>query len=339
MPNVSHQPLVFHYALRSDVGLVRENNEDSAYADGDFLALADGMGGHSSGEVASAVAIRTLANHLRAQPAGFTQGADRTRRILQHMSIADKKLATMGTTLVGLQHHDGQFYIGHIGDSRLYTLIEDSLTQITVDHTHVQHLVNTGRITPEQVHSHPLRAMLLKSLDDQPGGADPDLIPVDLNEGDRVLLCSDGLSDYVADEAIQAALNLPNLNEAADALVEAALVAGTRDNVTVIVADVTRQDPPLASYGGAAEQPIAISPQAADALAQADPEYVGPIEVTPDPANDPLTPTQVLPQTGRRAAHPNPAGIPYIPDGPFPVAGMLAAGAVLVVGAAVVMIL
>src|SRR5699024_11693898 len=162
----------------------------------------------------------------------------RTREILRGMSKADESLTTMGTTMTALQHEAGSFFVCHIGDSRLYTLREGVLTQVTTDHTHVQQLVETCRITREEVDTHPYRAMLLESLDDQPGGSAPDLIPLDLGAGDRVLLCSDGLSDYVPDDTIAQALHLPDRGAAADALVAAALRARTRDHVTENVADV-----------------------------------------------------------------------------------------------------
>lgn len=338
MVTFSQQPLVFQAAVRSDVGLVRENNEDSAYAHPNLLALADGMGGHACGEVASSVAIHTFAHCNNHTPYDFLQTADHARRILQRMSLADRELATMGTTMVAIHHHEGSFRVSHIGDSRLYTFHDGTLNQITTDHTHVQHLINTGRITTEQAQTHPLRAMLLKSLDDQPGGADPDVINLELSNGDRVLLCSDGLTDYVADEVIVNALRIPDREKAADALVESAKKAGTRDNVSVIVADITRADTPPAQYAGAAQHPITLSPQAAQALQDVDPHYGGPITVTPEPQDDELTPTQVIPQINQ-ASRFTPGGMPYVSENPFPVAPMLAGTAVLVVSTAIFMIL
>lgn len=270
--------LRFRYAVRSDVGIVRENNEDSAYASEDFLVLADGMGGHASGEVASAVAVHTYATHTGPSAQEYEKAATTTRKILRAMSKADETLLTMGTTVVALAASESGFLVSHIGDSRIYLQRGGELTQITTDHTHVQHLVETGRITREEVSTHPYRAMLLKSLDDQPGGAAPDTIPLELRSSDRVLLCSDGLSDYVSEYVIAEILLLPDLDEAADELIQAALRSGTRDNITVIVADVTDDAPSQAgagepAYAGAAAEPLRVSDPAQSALYAADPEF------------------------------------------------------------------
>ena len=328
MPHQSAaHPLIFRSALRSDVGLVRENNEDAAYADGDLLILADGMGGHSSGEVASAVAVHTFAAADGEPPESFTAAAHRTRQTLRAMSGADATLETMGTTVVALRVLDAEFYACHIGDSRLYTLRDGALTQVTTDHTHVQHLVETGRITREEVATHPYRAMLLKSLDDQSGGSEPDLIPLDLHAGDRVLLCSDGLSDYVPEQVIANILNLPDREEAADALVSAALRGGTRDNITVIVADVAAETAEPAEFAGAAGESLALSDEAARALRKVNPEFAGSISGETG-EDDALTHTTLLPETGLTGA----AAGNHQPG--VPIAGILAGCSVVVVAVA-----
>lgn len=335
MPTASAAPpLVFLSALRSDVGVVRENNEDSAFAGPGFLALADGMGGHSSGEVASAIAVHTFAAQTFTDPESFRDAAGLTREILRRMSKADESLETMGTTMTALQHTGGAFYVCHIGDSRLYTLRGGALRQATTDHTHVQHLVETGRITREEVSTHPYRAMLLKSLDDQPGGSAPDLMPLDLEAGDRVLLCSDGLSDYVAEHVIAAALRLPDRDEAADALVAAALRAGTRDNVTVVVADVAPAEAGNRQFAGAANEPISVSPEAAAALTDADPDFSGPVAAIGAREDDPLTHTTALLQITHVAS---PAAKRARPRVTLP--GVLAACAVIAVGVAIAVLL
>src|SRR5690625_2605514 len=158
------------------------------------------MGGHSSGEVASAVAVHTFAAAAGDPPESFSTAAHRTRQTLRAMSSADATLETMGTTVVALRVVGAEFYACHIGDSRLYTLRSGELTQVTTDHTHVQHLVETGRITREEVATHPYRAMLLKSLDDQSGGSEPDLLPLDLHPVDRELLGLDGFTGLVPDQ-------------------------------------------------------------------------------------------------------------------------------------------
>ncbi|HLR58667.1 MAG TPA: protein phosphatase 2C domain-containing protein [Beutenbergiaceae bacterium] len=328
MPHQSAaDPLIFRSALRSDVGLIRENNEDAAFTDGDLLILADGMGGHSSGEVASAVAVHTFAAAAGDPPESFSTAAHRTRQTLRAMSSADATLETMGTTVVALRVVGAQFYACHIGDSRLYTLRSGELTQVTTDHTHVQHLVETGRITREEIATHPYRAMLLKSLDDQSGGSEPDLVPLDLRPGDRVLLCSDGLSDYVPEQVITNILNLPDREEAADALVSAALRGGTRDNITVIVADVDSGAAGPADFAGAASEALALSEAAARALRKVNPEFAGPISGEAG-EDDALTHTTLLPETRTSGA-----GEGNHQPG-VPIAGILAACSVVIVAVA-----
>jgi len=325
---VPHQsaadPLIFRSALRSDVGLIRENNEDAAFAGEDLLILADGMGGHSSGEVASAVAVHTFTAAAGDPPESFSTAAHRTRQTLRAMSSADATLETMGTTVVALRVVGAEFYACHIGDSRLYTLRSGELTQVTTDHTHVQHLVETGRITREEVATHPYRAMLLKSLDDQSGGSEPDLLPLDLHPGDRVLLCSDGLSDYVPEQVITNILSLPDREEAADALVSAALRGGTRDNITVIVADVDSGAAGPAEFAGAASEALALRDAAARALRKVNPEFTGPISGEGG-EDDALTHTTLVPETGTGAGNHEPG---------LPIAGILAACSVVIVAVA-----
>lgn len=337
-PESDARPLSFLAAARSDPGRVRENNEDSAYAAGDVLILADGMGGHSSGEVASTVAVHTFADSSLTPPGGFHAAAARSRELLRAMSQADPALETMGTTIVAVGEYDGQFYACHIGDSRMYTLRDGQFTQVTIDHTHVQHLVETGRITREQVATHPYRAMLLKSLDDQPGGSSPDLIPLDLRAGDRVLLCSDGLSDYAPEQAVIEALSLPDREEAADALVDLALREGTRDNVTVIVADIAAGEPAPVQFVGAASDPLALSPEAARALTVADPglsERMSRVTAGDGEAHGASRPLEPSPRTPADSDAAEAAGR----DRRFPLAGVLAGGAVVALAIAIGLLL
>src|SRR5699024_4529457 len=201
--------------------------------------------------------------------------------------------------------------IGHIGDSRVYLLREADLYQVTSDHTHVQHLIDTGQLTAERARTHPYRSMLLKSLDDQPTGPDLDLIAAKAEPGDRLLLCSDGLSDYLLPEEIRSAVATPARDEAAQALIDAALAAGTRDNVTVVVADVVTDeadeeeeaaDHPLAAgpvVVGAAQDGIALSEDASMALRHSLPDF----PFHPDePMADAVIDTPPPPQTQEAAA-------------------------------------
>lgn len=279
-------PLGFRSAARSDLGTIRSNNEDAAYASSEILVLTDGMGGHAGGEVASVVTLHRFAaiNSGGDVPAEITEAGRDARTALNAMSMADPSLETMGTTAVTLITNGEQLTAGHIGDSRMYVVRGDALYQVTTDHTHVQQLVESGRLRPDQVAAHPYRAMLLRSLDDQPDGSDLDLISVDITSGDRILLCSDGLSDYVDPERIGPVLVSGDVAHAADALIAAALDASTRDNVTVVVADVV--DDPVdqpATAVGAAGGSLSLSEEAAAALITVLPDFAAVMAGLPDP--------------------------------------------------------
>src|ERR1700753_2296155 len=202
--------LVLRYAVRSDVGLLREGNEDSAYAGPRLLAVADGMGGHAAGEVASSVTIASMAK-LDSEPPGGDMLAELSSAVaaantrLQEMIIANPAVEGMGTTLTALFWSDGHAAVCHIGDSRGYLLREGELYQITHDHTLVQSLVDEGRISADDVSTHPQRSLLLRALDGR-SVAEPDLSVHDAQPGDRYLLCSDGLSGVVSDETLRAPL-------------------------------------------------------------------------------------------------------------------------------------
>jgi serine/threonine protein phosphatase PrpC len=255
------------FAARSDVGLLREGNEDSLYAGPRLLAVADGMGGAAAGEVASAVAIAAMApldedapgaDLLEALRAAAYDANDHLRELIAH----DASLAGMGTTLTAMLIAGTRIGLLHIGDSRAYLLRDGRLTQITHDHTLVQAFVDEGRITLEQASSHPQRALILRALkgDDE---MDLDLSVRDTKPGDRYLLCSDGLSGVVSDDTLREALQLAEPQQAVDRMVELALRGGGPDNITCIVADVL--DDPAAGgrddvvVGGAAAEHTAES--------------------------------------------------------------------------------
>ncbi len=235
--------LVLRYAVRSDVGLLREGNEDSAYAGPRLLAVADGMGGHAAGEVASSLTIGSMAK-LDSEPPGGDMLAELASAVaaanarLQEMIIANPAVEGMGTTLTALFWSDGHAAVCHIGDSRGYLLREGELYQITHDHTLVQSLVDEGRISADDVSTHPQRSLLLRALDGR-SVAEPDLSVHDSQAGDRYLLCSDGLSGVVSDETLRDALAAVEDPEAVTRqLIELALHGGGPDNITCIVADV-----------------------------------------------------------------------------------------------------
>ena len=234
--------LVLRYIARSDRGLVRSNNEDSVYAGARLLALADGMGGHAAGEVASQLVIAALRSLDDDEPGGdLLAELDRATRA-GNAAIAEQvrqspDLEGMGTTLTAILFAGSRIGLCHVGDSRGYLYRDGVLTQITRDDTFVQSLVDEGRITAEQAHSHPQRSLIMRALTGQE--VEPTLIMREARAGDRYLLCSDGLSDVVSEETLADTLgNVTDHKEAADRLIELALRSGGPDNVTVIVADV-----------------------------------------------------------------------------------------------------
>jgi PPM family protein phosphatase len=237
--------LALHYALRSDVGLLREGNEDSAFAGPRLLAIADGMGGHAAGEVASAVAISAIAP-LDAR--GLTDGGEMldalatavasARMTLHDMSEMDPATEGMGTTLTALLWAGAQVAICHIGDSRAYLLRNGDLYQITRDHTLIQSLVDEGRLSPAAAANHPQRSLIMRALQGSTD-ADPDLTMHVALLGDRYLLCSDGLTDVVTDESVhQTLVSVPDPDLAVAQLINQAINNGGPDNITCIVADV-----------------------------------------------------------------------------------------------------
>jgi PPM family protein phosphatase len=234
--------LALRYAVRSDVGLLREGNEDSAYAGPHLLAVADGMGGHAAGEVASSAAIATMSRlDTDYSQADLVQAlADavvNANMRLQEMIYSDPSTEGMGTTLTAMLWSGAHAAICHIGDSRAYLLRDGRLYQITHDHTLVQSLVDEGRITEDDVATHPQRSLLLRALDGRTI-AEPDLSTLEALAGDRYLLCSDGLSGVVTEETIQHALGMfADPDQVTMQLVDLAIRGGGPDNITCIVAD------------------------------------------------------------------------------------------------------
>jgi PPM family protein phosphatase len=237
--------LVLRYAARSDRGLVRTNNEDSVYAGARLLALADGMGGHAAGEVASQLVIAALAHLDDDEPGGDLLAKLDSAVRAGNSAIAaqvemEPDLEGMGTTLTAILFDGNRIGLVHIGDSRGYLLRDGELAQITKDDTFVQTLVDEGRITREEAHSHPQRSLIMRALTGHE--VEPTLTMREARAGDRYLLCSDGLSDPVSDETILEALQIPDVAESAYRLIELALRGGGPDNVTVVVADVVDYD-------------------------------------------------------------------------------------------------
>jgi PPM family protein phosphatase len=247
------QQLVIRYAVRSDIGLQRDLNEDSAYASTRLLAVADGMGGHAAGEVASAAVIDALRPLDTEIPAGeLLDALDHAVRTagstLREMAASDPSLATMGTTLTALVVSGSQLGLVHIGDSRAYLLRAGECYQITHDHTVVQTLLDDGKITPAEVASHPQRSLILRALVAN-RSYDADLQLREVQAGDRYLLCSDGLHEVADADAIAAVLRtVADPDQAATDLITLAIAGGGPDNVTCIVADVLPAPVPATAH-------------------------------------------------------------------------------------------
>ena len=256
--------LALRFAARSHTGLLRDGNEDSVYAGPRVLAVADGMGGHAAGEVASAVAIAALAPLDEDAPSSDLLDVLRDSALaandhLRDMVAGDPTLDGMGTTLTAFLFAGPRLGMLHIGDSRAYLLRDGVLSQITHDDTLVQTLVDEGRISEEEASTHPQRSLITRALDGR-DGVDFDLSVREARDGDRYLLCTDGLTGPVGRlETLQEALGIADPQESCDRLVQLALRGGGPDNVTVIVADVVdasglRAGPPVIA-GAAAESP------------------------------------------------------------------------------------
>ncbi|MBO0877799.1 MAG: serine/threonine-protein phosphatase, partial [Pseudonocardia sp.] len=237
--------LVLRYSARSDRGLVRQNNQDSVYAGPRLLALADGMGGHAAGEVASKLVISALVPLDEDEPGDDLLAELHTATVEGNAAISNliaeqPDLEGMGTTLTAILFAGHRLGMVHIGDSRAYLMRDGHLAQITKDDTFVQSLVDEGRITPDEVHTHPQRSLLLRALTGH--DIDPSLTVREARAGDRYLLCSDGLSGVVSHETLEEALLIRDPKICSDRLIELALRGGGPDNITVIVADVVDID-------------------------------------------------------------------------------------------------
>ena len=237
--------ITLRYAARTDLGLgSKTRNEDSAYAGPDLLVLADGMGGHAAGDMASSTVVSELIG-LDGESYGSDEALrrlatavhDANARLRAEMDD-DPELEGMGTTLIAFLRSGNMLALANIGDSRAYLVRDGVFSQITKDHSFVQTLLDDGRITAEEAEHHPQRSLVTRVLTGREDD-EPDLSLREAKPGDRLLLCCDGLSDYVAHSTIEEIVTGDGTPaEIADALIAIALKAATRDNVTVIVADV-----------------------------------------------------------------------------------------------------
>lgn len=275
-------------AIGSHVGMVRSNNQDSGYAGNRLFLVADGMGGHAGGDVASALTTRAIAklDELQATsngdedpgagtgetPAASAIPSDpaaaaahladsllRTNRMLRATVGERPELAGMGTTFCGFFTIGNQLALAHIGDSRLYLLRHGKMKQVTKDHTFVQRLVDSGRITEEEAKTHPRRSVLMRVLGDVDSSPEVDTEVLDTREGDLWLLCSDGLCGYVEDDDVEKILlRRHSLQGAVDELIDKALSMGAPDNVTVVLVETqpgpaSNTEPGTARFAGSAE--------------------------------------------------------------------------------------
>lgn len=257
----------FNYAALSDIGKIRQSNQDSGYAGPNLLVLADGMGGPAGGDIASSIAI----DHLRSLDTeadtpeealeSLREAIAQAHQELCERSTQDPALAGLGTTCIAIRRSENAITMTHIGDSRAYRLRGGELRQMTNDHSFVQYLVDTGQLTPEQAENHPQRSVLLRVLGDSQEDVTLDESQPDFTVGDRWLLCSDGLCGFVSGQTIGKMLYRSETpQQACETLVELALKAGGPDNITCVVADIV-EDPQ-------AQEPQIVGAAATDRLAE-----------------------------------------------------------------------
>ncbi len=238
--------LVFRFAARSDVGMVRSKNDDSAYAGRYLAVVADGMGGHAGGNIASASTVLDLVHLDRKDydnaAAAGTHLADEIQTansLLSELVSTNPQLAGMGTTVTAMLLNEDRISFAHIGDSRAYRLKDGAFEQISIDHTFVQRLIDEGRLRPEEADIHPHKNVLMRVLGDVDASPELDLSTYEAAAGERWLLCSDGLNAVLNDQTIEQIIrDTRDLKTCVDTLVELTLAGGSPDNVTVVVVDV-----------------------------------------------------------------------------------------------------
>lgn len=251
----------FQSAARSALGLIREGNEDSALTDAHIIAVADGMGGHVGGEIASSVAIKKLASlsHLFQSPDIDRDSVEDL--LLNSVHSIDEEIAEyveerpelqgMGTTLTSLVIVGDRIALLHVGDSRAYRVRENNIEQLSLDHTVIQELLSQGTITPSDVPTHPQRSMLTQVLMGE-GIANPALMEYEIKSGDRFILCSDGLTNVLTDKEIKSLLH-KDREVSVEKLIQATYTNGAPDNVTVVVADIADTSTNSQAFWGAAQ--------------------------------------------------------------------------------------
>ena len=251
----------FETSARSAIGLVRQGNEDSAFASAQLIAVADGMGGHAAGEVASRIAVQVL-QKLAPTLSAEDIDEDSVEDLLMHsLHSIDAEIAAvtdedvekrgMGTTLTALLIRDTRIALLHVGDSRCYRLRGNTLEQLSNDHTVIQELLDQGAISEAEAAEHPQRSMLTQALRGD-GDVTPVLQMYEIKKGDRYLLCSDGLSGVLTDKEIKVGLKKSDKDEAVKFLNDATYINGAPDNVTILIADISDTSSTLSTLLGAA---------------------------------------------------------------------------------------
>jgi protein phosphatase len=240
------ESLSFRAAGRSDVGLVRNNNEDSGFIGKHFLLVADGMGGHAAGELASSTTVAIVAQvdnnkeKLENLESKLIEIPKVITKELKNAINKDSSRAGMGTTLTAAVIQENQLKVSHVGDSRAYLVRNKQISRITKDQTYIQSLIDNNEITESEAKNHPQRSLLLQAIDGITESI-PVITSMEILENDKILLCSDGLTNVVTDEEILEIVNQFDYVGAVSALIEKALENGGPDNITVIVADLQKE--------------------------------------------------------------------------------------------------
>ena len=229
------------FGSRTDVGCVRDHNEDSLVVAPPLFAVADGMGGHAAGEVASEIAVNVLAELAPKDldGAALEHAVEEANHEIIRAARDGRGREGMGTTLTACMLENERLIIAQVGDSRAYLLHHGKLQQLTRDHSLMADMIEAGQLTPEEARHHPQRSVITRALGSDPNTR-PDMYEINVETGDRLLVCSDGLSSMIEDEQIEAVMRrVPDPQRCASQLANEAIAAGGHDNVTVIVSNVT----------------------------------------------------------------------------------------------------
>ena len=327
----SPRPLILRYAARSDVGRIRAKNDDSAYVGRHLAVVADGMGGHAGGDVASAATVLDMI-HLDTDDYDDDAGtvlADEIQTansLLSELVHINPKLAGMGTTVTALLLAEGKLHFAHIGDSRAYRLRDGEFEQISVDHTFVQRLIDEGRLRPEEAETHPHKNVLMRVLGDVDASPELDLATIDVQPGERWLLCSDGLN-YVAGHVVERTVReTPDLRECVETLVDLTLEAGAPDNVTVVMVEIAEETPDDVSTAAVDIIPDAGQPEAITGTKAAAPEAGPAVPAAGPAAVPPASGPAVSSPAGSEPAEPKTGSVPDATSKPEGASGTQGAG-------------